>query len=103
MLVEKAYKVNDIVTIALASGQEALGKLVKEDDNTVVLTRPLTIAFGPQGAAFQPFTMTGDSEGDVSFMKDKVVAILKTNKETTEGYRAATSGLVVPEKGGLIT
>ena len=101
MLVEKAYKVNDIVTIALASGQEALGKLAKEDDNTVVLTRPLTIAFGPQGAAFQPFTMTGDSEGEVSFMKDKVVAILKTNKETTDGYRQATSGLVVPE-GGLI-
>ena len=101
MLVEKAYKVNDIVTIALASGQEALGKLVKEDDKTVVLTRPLTIAFGPQGAAFQPFTMTGDSEGEVSFMKDKVVAILKTNKETTDGYRQATSGLVVPE-GGLI-
>ena len=101
MLVEKAYKVNDIVTIALASGQEALGKLVKEDDNTIVLTRPLTIAFGPQGAAFQPFTMTGDSEGEVSFMKDKVVAILKTNKETTDGYRQATSGLVVPE-GGLI-
>lgn len=102
MLVEKAYKVNDIVTIALASGQEALGKLVKEDDNTVVLTRPLTIAFGPQGAAFQPFTMTGDSEGEVSFMKDKVVAILKTNKETTDGYRQATSGLVVPETSGLI-
>lgn len=103
MLVEKSYKINDIVTIALTSGQEALGKLVKEDDNIIILTRPLTIAFGPQGAAFQPFTITGDSEGEVSFMKDKVVAILKTNKETTEGYRAATSGLVVPEKGGLIT
>ena len=47
--------------------------------------------------------MTGDSEGEVTFIKDKVVAVLKTNKETTEGYRAATSGLVVPEKGGLIT
>lgn len=103
MLIEKSYKLNDIVTLALASGQEVLGKLVKEDDSSIVLTRPLTIAFGPQGAAFQPFTMTGDSEGEVSFIKDKVVAILKTNRETTEGYRAATSGLVVPEKGGLIT
>ena len=103
MLVEKSYKLNDIVTLALASGQEVLGKLVKEDDSSIVLTRPLTIAFGPQGAAFQPFTMTGDSEGEVSFIKDKVVAILKTNRETTDGYRAATSGLVVPEKGGLIT
>lgn len=103
MLVEKAYKTNDIVTLALASGQEALGKLVREDDKSITLVRPLTIAFSQQGAAFQPFTMTGDSEGEVSFVKDKVVAVLKTNKETTEAYRAATSGLVVPEKGGLIT
>ena len=103
MLVETKYKQNDIITIALISGQEVLGKLISEDDTSIVIRRPLTIAFGPQGAAFQPFTMTGDSEGEVSFMKDKVVAVLKTNKETTEGYRAATSGLVVPEKGGLIT
>jgi hypothetical protein len=103
MLVEKAYKVNDIVTMALNSGQEVLGKLVREDEENFVLLRPLTIAFGQQGAAFQPFTMTGDSEGEVSFMKDKVVAVLKTNKETTDGYRQATTGLVVPEKSGLIT
>ena len=43
--------------------------------------------------------MTGDSEGEVSFMKDKVVAILKTNKETTDGYRQATSGIVLPDSG----
>ena len=103
MLVKTQYKVNDIITIALISGQEVLGKLVSDTDNAIVITRPLTIAFSQQGAAFQPFTMTGDSEGEVSFMKDKVVAILKTNKETSESYRAATSGLVVPEKGGLIT
>ena len=103
MLVEKAYKVNDIITVSLISGQEVLGKLVSEDDNVVVIQRPLTVAFGPQGAAFQPFTVTGDSEGKVSFSAAKIVATLKTNKETTEAYRAATSGLVVPEKGGLIT
>ena len=102
MLVEKKYKTNDIVTIALTSGQEALGKLVSENDTSITLTRPLTIAFGPQGAAFQPFTITGDSEGEVTFMKDKVVAILKTNKETTEGYRQATSSIIAPEQG-LIT
>ena len=99
MLVETKYKVNDIVTIALISGQEVLGKLEKDNDDIIVLSRPLTIAFSQQGAAFQPFTMTGDSEGEVSFMKDKVVAILKTNKETTDGYRQATSGIVLPDSG----
>jgi|GEM_PF-1024610 catalase (peroxidase I) len=103
MLIENKYKVNDIITIALMSGQEALGKFVSEDDDVIVLQRPLTIAFGQQGATFQPFTITGNSEGAVGFRLDKVVSILQTNKETTEAYRAATSGLVVPEKSGLIT
>ncbi len=103
MLVQSKYKVNDIVTISLMSGQEALGKLISENSDAIVLSRPLTIAIGPQGAAFQPFTITGDAEGEVSFKADKVVAVLKTNKETTDAYRAATSGLVVPDTPGLIT
>lgn len=103
MLVENKYKVNDIVTIALISGQEVLGKLTKYTDTVISINRPLTIAFSAQGAAFQPFTLTGDSDGEIDFNRDKVVVILKTNKHTADAYRAATSGLVVPEKSGLIT
>lgn len=50
MLVQAKYKVNDIVTISLMSGQEALGKLISENSDAIVLSRPLTIAIGPQGA-----------------------------------------------------
>lgn len=103
MLIQKKYSANDIITVALMSGQEVLGKLVKEDDAVITIARPLTIAIGPQGAAFQNFTITGDSEGEVDLRADKIVSVLKTNKETTEAYRAATSGLVVPETQGLIT
>lgn len=102
MLVEAKYKVGDIITVALISGQEVLGKLVKEDDVYTTIKRPLTLAVGPQGAAFQPFTMTGESDGDVDIKSSKVVALLKSNKETSDAYRAATSGLVVPEASGLI-
>jgi hypothetical protein len=102
MLIEAKYKVNDIVTIALPGGQEVLGKLVSETDTHVTLTRPLTIAFGQQGVTFQPFTVTGSSEGEVNIYKDKIIAMMKTNDDTTNGYRTATSGIVVPETTGLI-
>jgi len=103
MLVQPKYKKDDIVTIALPGGQEVLGKLVTETDTHVTLARPLTIAFSQQGVTFQAFTVTGASEGEVDIVRDKIIAMMKTNDDTAQGYRAATSGLVVPEKSGLIT
>jgi len=93
MLVE--IKKHDIVTVALSSGQEVIGKFVEEADDTITMERPLTIAFGPEGAAFQPFTMTGDSDGKVTLNKKLVIATMPAREETGKNYRQATSGIVV--------
>lgn len=102
MLKEKTYNSGDIVTVYLQTGQEILGKFVSEDDSSTVLTKPLTVAIGPQGAAFQTFTVTGDSEKNVSFKTGKIISILKTNDQTSSSYIEATSGIIVPAKGGLV-
>ena len=102
MLKEKTYNSGDIVTVYLQTGQEILGKFVSEDDTSTVLTKPLTVAIGPQGAAFQTFTVTGDSEKNVSFKTGKIISVLKTNEQTCSSYIEATSGLIVPPKGGLV-
>lgn len=103
MLVQPKFKENDIITIALPGGQEVLGKLVREDETNVVLSQPLTIAFSQKGVTFQAFTVTGASQGEVTVIRHHIVAMMKTNDDTAQSYRAATSGLVVPEKPGLIT
>ena len=55
---------------------------------------------GPKGAMFQTFTVTGDSENDVSFKTGKIISVLKTNDATSTSYIEATSGLVLPGAGG---
>ena len=100
MLKEKTYEKGDIVTVYLQTGQEILGKLDSEDDNYIVITKPLTIAMGPKGAMFQTFTVTGDSENEVSFKTGKIISVLKTNDATSTSYIEATSGLVLPGAGG---
>ena len=102
MLKEKTYNSGDIVTVYLQTGQEILGKFVSEDDSSTVLTKPLTVAIGPQGAAFQTFTLTGDSEKNVAFKTGKIISILKTNDQTSSSYIEATSGIIVSAKGGLV-
>jgi hypothetical protein len=102
MLKEKTYNSGDIVTVYLQTGQEILGKFVSEDDSSTVLTKPLTVAIGPKGAAFQTFTVTGDSEKNVSFKTGKIISVLRTNEATSSSYLEATTGLIVPPKGGIV-
>jgi len=103
MLKEKTYEKGDIVTVYLQTGQEILGKLDSEDESYVVITKPLTIAMGPKGAAFQTFTVTGDSENNVYFKQEKVITMLKTRKDTADSYTQATSTIITPDKGGIVT
>ena len=100
MLKEKTYNSGDIVTLFLQTGQEILGKFVSEDDSSTVVCKPLTVAIGQKGAVFQTFTVTGDSENDVSFKTGKIISVLKTNDATSTSYIEATSGLVLPGAGG---
>jgi len=102
MLKEKTYEKGDIVTVYLQTGQEILGKLDSEDDNYIVITKPLTIAMGPKGAAFQTFTVTGDSENNVHFKQGKVISMLKTRKDTADSYTQATSTIITPDKGKIL-
>ena len=102
MLKEKTYDSGDIVTVFLQTGQEILGKFVSEDDGSTILTKPLTVAIGPKGAVFQTFTVTGDSEKNVSFKTGKIISVLRTNEATSSSYLEATTGLIVPPKGGIV-
>ena len=102
MLKEKTYDHGDIVTVYLQTGQEILGKFVSEDDSFTTITKPLTIAMGPKGAAFQTFTVSGDSANNVALKTSKIIAVLKTNDDTADSYRTATTGLVVPAQGKLV-
>lgn len=100
MLKEKSYNANDIVSVVLATGQELITKFVSEDMSGVTIRRPLILVVGQDGnAGFQPFTFTGDSEGEVTVRTMQVVAIMKSRSEISKAYSAATSGLVVPDSG----
>ena len=58
---------------------------------------------GPKGAAFQTFTVTGDSENNVYFKQGKVITMLKTRKDTADSYTEATSTIITSGKGGILT
>lgn len=100
MLKEKKYKANDVVSVVLTTGQELIANLISEDMTTTTIKQPLSLVVDPQGnAGFQPFSMTGDSDGEVEIKNQQIISILKTRKEISSAYNTTTGGLVVPEQG----
>ena len=43
MFIEKSWKVDDICTIKMSSGEELIAKIVAADDSTITLSKPLSV------------------------------------------------------------
>jgi len=93
MLLETPYKENDIVSIKISTGDEIVGKLLSEDDNQIVLSKPLALTATQQGMGLVPFMFTVDQESKFPFNKKSVMIIMKTEKEMATNYIQSTTGL----------
>ena len=55
MLIETPYKVGDVITIKLTSGEELVGKFEADDDTKIKVNKPLTLVAGQKGIGLQQF------------------------------------------------
>jgi hypothetical protein len=102
MLFEKSkFGVNDVVTIKLISGEEALGKFVSEDMMSITLTRVLMIAMTGKGPAMAPILMTVDPDKDLTFNKSAITIITASDSEIAAQYTTQTTGIAIP-KGSMV-
>jgi len=96
MLLEQPYKVNDVVTIKLASGEELVGKLQEETDAFVKLKTPLTLVASQQGLGLQQFLFTGDPEGVIKIGQNAITVMTRTVDNFAKLYTERTTGIATP-------
>ena len=99
MLIEKTYKINDIVTIKLKSGEELVGKLEAEDDKDIKVHMPLTLVASEKGIGLQQFLFTAD----ITIKLEAITLNAPTKSEFAEGYTKQTSSIITPQKPSIIT
>lgn len=92
MLIEKPITKNDIVTMKLLTGEEVLASYQEEDANVFKVTKPATIAQGPQGMGIVPWMMTSRTE-KISINKNTVIAMAPTESEIAKAYTEATTNI----------
>lgn len=105
MLINKAkYTVGDTISFKLGTGEEIIGKLLTEDDKTIVVERPLMLAMTAKGPAMAPVLMTVDPKVTLTFNKNSISILpVETDKEISDQYTLQTTGIQTVSAGSIVT
>lgn len=95
MIIQVPYKVGDIVSIKLASGEEMVAKLEEERDSHVMLRKPLMLVASETGIGLAPFMFTVDPDHKFRIRLNNIICVVKTSKDATSAYIQQTTGLAV--------
>jgi hypothetical protein len=95
MIIQAPYKVGDVVSIKVSSGEEMIARLEEENDNYIVARKPLMLVANQQGMGLAPFMFTVDSDAKFKIRTASIICIVKSAKEAVESYTKSTSGLTV--------
>jgi small nuclear ribonucleoprotein (snRNP)-like protein len=94
MLIINSIKNGDVVSLKLTSGEEVVGKLTSNDNNTYVLSKPVVLAMQDKGLTMIPYMMTADSSiTDFTFKDQHVVHCVPTAKTLSNQYIEGTTGI----------
>ena len=99
MLIKPAYKLGDVITIKLTSGEELVGKFEADDDKTIKVNKPLTLVASEKGIGLQQFLFTADIDKSYTIKHQAITLIHKTRSEFAEAYTKQTSSIVQAPAG----
>lgn len=93
MIIETPYKIGDIVSVKLSSGEEMMAKLEDESGSHLTLTKPLILVAAEKGMGLAPFMFTVSPEAKVSLNINNIICVVKSAKDAADTYIQQTTGI----------
>lgn len=94
LTIQVPYKEGDVVSIKLSSGEEMVANLVKEDSNTLTVSKPLMLVASEGGMGLAPYMFTVSPETKIAIRLNNVITVVKTAEDAAKMYTQQTSGIV---------
>jgi hypothetical protein len=95
MLIINVTKPGDIVSLKLTSNDEVIGKLVSDENGTLVLNKPVVLAMAQSGPTMVPYMLTAEpTVHEFTFKEQHVVHCVPTAKSLASQYIQGTTGIV---------
>jgi hypothetical protein len=87
-----------VYTFKLNSGEELIAKVIKVNDDNIVIENPVSVAPGPQGLGLVPSMFTGDPDAEIKLNSNNVAIYTQTEDGVRMKYIEAVTGIKIPEK-----
>lgn len=91
MLLDVPYKVNDVVSLKLSSGEEVIGKLDEEKADSYVISKPRMITAMQEGIGLAPFMFSVSVDAKSVIKMQNVLCITKTEEGFAKQYIEGTT------------
>lgn len=92
------FKIDEVYTFKLNSGEELVSKVKQQGDGYVVIHDPVSVAPGPQGLGLVPSLFTANPESETRLNTNSIAIYAETDDSIKAKYIQATTGLTVPDK-----
>ena len=102
MLINKGYSAGDIVCFKLV-GEEIVAKIVEDNADNFVLSKPCTIVPGNQGLGLMQSLIFADINTNITLNKSHVIMHSPVIKDIENHYIRTTTGIQPASTGGIIT
>ena len=95
MIIETPYKVGDVVSVKLSSGEEMIARLEAENSNEITVVKPFMLVAGETGMGLAPYMFTVSPEAKIKLRLNNIICIVKTAKDASDLYIKQTTGILV--------
>ena len=86
MLIEAQYKVGDVISIKLSSGEEMIARFEDENEEVVTIAKPYILIAAQNGMALAPYMFTVAPETKIKLKINNVICIVKSAKDAADMY-----------------
>ena len=95
MLLEKKFTENEVVSLKVSSGEEIIGRYLREDNDYFYVTKPNVLMMNPQGMGMVPFMFTVNPDEDYAITKTSIITLSRTDNDVAKQYLSKTSGIAL--------
>ena len=93
MLIETPYKIGDVVSLKLSSGEEIVARLDSETPKEYTLKKPMVLIMQNEGLGLAPYMYSVSPDAKFNVLVNSVSCIAKTQDEIAKQYISTTSNI----------
>ena len=95
MLIEAQYKVGDVISIKLSSGEEMIARFEDENEEVVTIAKPYILIAAQNGMALAAYMFTVAPDTKIKLKINNVICIVKSAKDAADMYIKQSAGIAI--------